>query len=294
METVSKMLYSDQDKKVIKVEVVEQAEDRGTKIVETSGADVKPSDVDEILTKYKIGREIDEMEVDAVKVESKERPTVSQEKIGEGPIETFVSDQLKTEEYQREENLSSNENTSKSLEDVAKLENATCEAKTILPESKSESQGRKKRKIIDVEIPLKKIKTENELENKSPPMPPTPPPLPSTLPPLPPTLPPLPPTLPPTLSPTPPPLPPTLPPPLPPTPPPLPPTLPPPLPPTLPPLPPTPPPLPPLPQPPTPQQHDQDNQRGEMKCKFCDRPRGQLSPKNFYTHVRKCKKGTNK
>ena len=56
METVSKMLYSDQDKKVIKVEVVEQVEDRGTKIVETSGADVKPSDVDEILTKYKIGR----------------------------------------------------------------------------------------------------------------------------------------------------------------------------------------------------------------------------------------------
>ena len=141
METVSKMLYSDQDKKVIKVEVVEQAEDRGTKIVETSGADVKPSDVDEILTKYKIGREIDEMEVDAVKVESKERPTVSQEKIGEGPIETFVSDQLKTEEYQREENLSSNENTSKSLEDVAKLENATCEAKTILPESKSERKS---------------------------------------------------------------------------------------------------------------------------------------------------------
>ena len=100
---------------------------------------------EEILTKYKIGREIDEMEVDAVKVESKERPTVSQEKKEEekeeGPSETLVSDQLKTEELQREENLSSNENTSKSLEEVSKLENATCEAKTILPESKSERKS---------------------------------------------------------------------------------------------------------------------------------------------------------
>ena len=165
---------------------------------------------EEILTKYKIGREIDEMEVGAVNVESKEKPTVSKKKKGEkkeeGPSETLVSDQLKTEEYQREENLSSNENTSKSLEEVSKLENATCEAKTILPESKSESQGRKKRKIIDVEIPLKEIKTENE----------------------------------------------------------------------------------------TPEQHDQDKQRREMKCKVCDRPRGQLTPKNFHTHVRKCKKGTDK
>ena len=211
METVSKMLTSDFDKKVIKVEVVEQVEDRGNKIVETSRADVKPSDVDEILTKYKIGREIDEIEMDAVKVEGKEKPTVSHIKKEEeekkvGPSETLVSDQLKTEELQREENLSSNENTSKSLEEVSKLENATCEAKTILPESKSESQGRKKRKIIDVEIPLKEIKTENE----------------------------------------------------------------------------------------TPEQHDQDKQRREMKCKVCDRPRGQLTPKNFHTHVRKCKKGTNK
>ena len=77
---------------------------------------------EEILTKYKIGREIDEMEVGAVNVESKEKPTVSKKKKGEkkeeGPSETFVSDQLKTEELQREENLSSNENTSKSLEDV--------------------------------------------------------------------------------------------------------------------------------------------------------------------------------
>ena len=84
------------------------------------------------------------MEVGAVKVESKERPTVSQEnkeEKEEGPSETLVSDPLKTEEYQREENLSSNENTSKSLEDVAKLENATCEAKTIFPESKSERKS---------------------------------------------------------------------------------------------------------------------------------------------------------
>ena len=100
---------------------------------------------EEILTKYKIGREIDEMEVGAVNVESKEKPTVSKKKKGEkkeeGPSETLVSDQLKTEELQREENLSSNENTSKSLEEVSKLENATCEAKTILPESKSERKS---------------------------------------------------------------------------------------------------------------------------------------------------------
>ena len=90
MEMVSKVLTSDQDEKVIKVEVVEQAEDRGTKIVETSGAAVKLSE--EILTKYKIGREIDEMEVGAVNVESKEKPTVSKKKKGEkkeeGPSET--------------------------------------------------------------------------------------------------------------------------------------------------------------------------------------------------------------
>ena len=181
METVSKMLTSDQDKKFIKVEVVEQAEDRGPKIVETSGADVKPSDVDEILTKYKIGTEIYEMEVDAIKVESKVRPTVSQKKKEEeeekekGLSETLDSDQFKIEEHQREENLSSNENTSKSLQEVAKLENATCNVKTIHPESKSESRGWKRRRSIDVEIPLKKIKSENELENKSlPPLPPPP------------------------------------------------------------------------------------------------------------------------
>ena len=122
------------------------------------------------------------------------------------PPLTLDSDQFKIEEHQREENLSSNANTSKSLEEVAKLENATCDVKTIHPESKSESRGWKRRRSIDVEIPLKKIKTENE----------------------------------------------------------------------------------------TPQQHDQDKQGREMKCKVCDRPRGQLTPKNFHTHVRKCKKGANK
>ena len=181
METVSKILTSDQDKKFIKVEMVEQAEDRVSKIVKTSGADVKPSDVDEVLTIYKIGTEIYEMEVDAIKVESKVRPTVSQKKKEEekGLSETLDSDQFKIEEHQREENLSSNENTSKSLQEVAKLENATCDVKTIHPESKSESPGWKRRRSIDVEIPLKKIKSENELENKSPPTPPTLPPPPS-------------------------------------------------------------------------------------------------------------------
>ena len=205
METVSKMLYSDQDKKVIKVEVVEQVEDRGTKIVETSRADVKPSDVDEILTRYKLVTEIKEME--AVKVESKERSTFSQEKEEEekeaaekgaeekvekekdgeeinsvnvqdvestlGKVESNLGcstpetlDQSKTDENQSKEK----ENTLESLEEVVKSEDAQKS-----PEIKSESRWWKKRRSIDVfedvVMPLKKIKTEkseNESENKSP------------------------------------------------------------------------------------------------------------------------------
>ena len=211
METVSKMLTSDQDKKFIKVEMVEQAEDRGPKIVETSVANVKPSDVDEILTRYKIVTEIKEMEVDAVKVESKERSTFSQEKeeeekevaekeadegVEEGEDEEEINsvnvedvesipgkvesnlgcstsetlDQSKTDENQSKEK----ENTFESLEEVAKSEDSIFDAK-ISPEIKSESRWWKKRRSIDVfedvEMPLKKIKTEkseNESENKSP------------------------------------------------------------------------------------------------------------------------------
>ena len=207
-KAVSEMLTSDEDKKFVKVEMVEQAEDRGPKIVEKSVANVKPSDVDEILTRYKIVTEIKEMVVDAVKVERKERSTFSQEKEEEekevaeevaveeekaeeevnsvnvedeesipGKVESNLGcstsetlDQSKTDENQSKEK----ENTLVSLEVVAKSEDAIFDAK-ISPEIKSESRWWKKRRSIDVfedvEMPLKKIKTEkseNESENKSP------------------------------------------------------------------------------------------------------------------------------
>ena len=204
-KAVSEMLTSDEDKKFVKVEAVEQAEDRGPKIVETSEANMKPSDVDEILTRYKIVTEIKEMEMDAVKVESKERLTFSQEKEEEekevaekeadeevekdeeeinsvnvedeesipGKVESNLGcstsatlDQSKTEENQSKEK----ENSLERFEEVAKSEDAQKS-----PEIKSESRWWKKRRSIDVfedvEMPLKKIKTEkseNESENKSP------------------------------------------------------------------------------------------------------------------------------
>ena len=45
----------------------------------------------------------------------------------------------------------------------------------------------------------------------------------------------------------------------------------------------------------TPQQHDEDNldfggKENVIKCTLCGRPRGNLSSKNFYNHVRKCQK----
>ena len=169
-KAVSKMLTSDEDKKFVKVEVVEQEEDRGPKIFEASEANVKPSDVDEILARYKIVTDVKEMEVDAVKVESKERSTFSHEK-EEGEKEVAEKD---AEEEKNEEEIKEKENTFESLQEVAKSEDVIFDANKS-PETKSESRWWKKRRSIDVfedvEMPLKKIKTEKseiDSETKSP------------------------------------------------------------------------------------------------------------------------------
>ena len=169
-KAVSEMLTSDEDKKFVKVEAVEQEEDRGPKIVEASEANVKPSDVDEILARYKIVTDVKEMEVDAVKVESKERSTFSHEK-EEGEKEVAEKD---AEEEKNEEEIKEKENTFESLQEVAKSEDVIFDAKKS-PEIKSESRWWKKRRSIDVfedvEMPLKKIKTEKseiDSETKSP------------------------------------------------------------------------------------------------------------------------------
>ena len=173
-KAVRKMLTSDEDKKFVKVEAVEQEEDRGPKIVEASEANVKPSDVDEILARYKIVTDVKEMEVDAVKVESKERSTFSHEK-EEGEKEVAKKEAEKdAEEEKNEEEIKEKENTFESLQEVAKSEDVIFDAKKS-PEIKSESRWWKKRRSIDVfedvGMPLKKIKrkkSENESETKSP------------------------------------------------------------------------------------------------------------------------------
>ena len=173
-KAVSKMLTSDEDKKFVKLEAVEQEEDRGPKIVEASEANVKPSDVDEILARYKIVTDVKEMEVDAVKVESKERSTFSHEK-EEGEKEVAKKEAEKdAEEEKNEEEIKEKENTFESLQEVAKSEDVIFDANKS-PETKSESRWWKKRRSIDVfedvEMPLKKIKTEKseiDSETKSP------------------------------------------------------------------------------------------------------------------------------
>ena len=169
-KAVSEMLTSDEDKKFVKVEAVEQEEDRGPKIVEASEANVKPSDVDEILARYKIVTDVKEMEVGAVKVESKERSTFSHEK-EEGEKEVAEKD---AEEEKNEEEIKEKENTFESLQEVAKSEDVIFDANKS-PETKSESRWWKKRRSIDVfedvEMPMKKIKREKseiESETKSP------------------------------------------------------------------------------------------------------------------------------
>ena len=173
-KAVSEMLTSDEDKKLVKVEALEQEEDRGPKIVEAFEANVKPSDVDEILARYKIVTDVKEMEVDAVKVESKERSTFSHEK-EEGEKEVAKKEAEKdAEEEKNEEEIKEKENTFESLQEVAKSEDVIFDANKS-PETKSESRWWKKRRSIDVfedvGMPLKKIKrkkSENESETKSP------------------------------------------------------------------------------------------------------------------------------
>ena len=85
---------------------------------------MKPSDVDEILTRYKLVTEIKEME--AVKVESKERSTFSQEKEEE---ENEAAEKVAEEEVEKEKD--EEEINSVNVQDVESI----LEDENIDPES---------------------------------------------------------------------------------------------------------------------------------------------------------------